>query len=151
MTRPKSRLSAAIALVAMVWAAVPARAAPVLAQAAASPVGLPPVPTTKILAIGHLTAAATPEAMRVTMSQEVRDTVGLYLAGKLDQWFVRQDRPGVVFILDVADADEARAMLARLPLGRAGLMDFDLIPLGPLAPLGLLLGPAAGRLPTATH
>jgi hypothetical protein len=63
----------------------------------------------------------------------------VYLAGKLDQWFVKQDRTGVVFILNVTDRDEAKAMLEQLPLGRAGLMTFQLIPLGPLSPLGLLL------------
>lgn len=79
------------------------------------------------------------------MQGEVRDTVRLYLAGKLDQWFVRRDQNGVVFLLNVNSVEEAHALLEKLPLGEEKLMEFDLIPLGPLSPLGLLLqeAPAA--------
>lgn len=73
------------------------------------------------------------------MPLEVRDTLRLYLAGKLDQWFVRRDQNGVVFLLNVTTVAEAQALLDKLPLGEAKLMEFDLIPLGPLTPLGLLL------------
>jgi hypothetical protein len=106
--------------------------------------GLPAVPTTKVLAIGHLTAAATPEKMRPVMSSEVPDTVKLYLKGKIDQWYSRQDQRGVVFVMNVATVEEARALLEKLPLGQAKLMEFDLIPLGPLSPLQVLLNGQAG-------
>ena len=96
-------------------------------------------PTTRVLAIGHITEGATAEKITPVMQQEVRDTVRLYLAGKLDQWFSRRDLRGVVFLLNVSSVDEARALLEALPLGKAKLMTFDLIPLGPLAPLGLLV------------
>jgi hypothetical protein len=116
--------------------------APILAQA---PPTNTPVPTTKVLAIGHITAAAPadPDARRAIMPLEVRDTVNLYLAGKLDQWFVRQDGKGVVFLLNASSVDEATAMLSKLPLVQAKRMEFDLMPLGPLSPLRYLLGDAA--------
>lgn len=95
------------------------------------------VPTTKILAIGRGTA--TPEQLRSILPNEVPDTVRLYLTGKIDQWYVRQDGEGVVFILNCTSVDEARSLLEQLPLGKAGLMKFDLIPLGPLNPLRILL------------
>lgn len=77
------------------------------------------------------------------MPQEVQDTVRLYLAGEIDQWYMRRDRPGVVFVFSVSDPRQAEKLLDELPLGRSGLMTFELIPLGPLAPLGLLLdGPS---------
>ncbi len=63
------------------------------------------------------------------MKQEVRDTVRLYLAGKIDQWFVRRDQNGVVFLLNVGSVAEAHELLEKLPLGQAKLMEFDLIPL----------------------
>jgi hypothetical protein len=97
------------------------------------------VPTTKLMAIGTRTAKGTPETVRQLLPQEIRETVQLYLAGKLDQWFVKQDQSGVIFILNVTDLDQAKAMLGQLPLGRADLMEFQFIPLGPLSPLGLLL------------
>ena len=101
---------------------------------------LPTVPTTKILAIGHLTPKANLTLLQGTMRSEVTETVKLYLAGKIDTWFMRKDKPGVVFILNLSDPAEAHRILEDLPLGKAGLMEFDLTPLGPLAPLGTLLG-----------
>jgi hypothetical protein len=97
------------------------------------------VPTTKLLAIGSLTPKANAAVLKPILPSEVRETVQLYLAGKLDQWFVKQDESGVVFILNVTDPKEAQELLEKLPLGRAGLMEFQLIPLGPLRPLGMLL------------
>ena len=96
-------------------------------------------PTTRILAIGHMARGTTPDKVMPVMQQEVRDTVRLYLAGKIDQWFVRRDQNGVVFLMNVSTVDEARALLEKLPLGETKLMEFDLIPLGPLTPLGLLI------------
>jgi hypothetical protein len=108
------------------------------AQAPASPLAVP-VPTTKVLAIGHLTSTMTPDQRRSIMPSEVADTVRLYLGGKIDQWYTRQDQAGVVFLLNVQSADEARSLLSALPLDKAKLMEFDLIPLGPLNPLRILL------------
>ncbi len=108
------------------------------APAGAPPEGQPAFVTTKILAIGSRTPKFTPDALRTVMPQEVRETLKLYLAGKIDQWYVKTDRSGVVFILNMTDVNEAKAMLAGLPLGLADLMHFDLIPIGPLAPLRLL-------------
>jgi hypothetical protein len=116
---------------------------------AQTPSTMAPVPTTKILAIGHITGGAPdPAAMRAIMPSEVRDTVNLYLAGKLDQWFVRQDTNGVVFLLNATSVADATAMLSKLPLVQAHRMEFELIPLGPLSPLRYLMGdPASAAKP----
>lgn len=110
-----------------------------LSDAASAAQQLPKVPTTKIIAIGSLTPTATPEAVSAVLPQEVRETVKLSLAGKIEQWNVRTDQSGVVFVLNVTDVAEARAMFARMPLDKAGLMTFEFIPVGPLSPLALLL------------
>jgi hypothetical protein len=73
------------------------------------------------------------------MPFEARDTLRLQLAGKIDQWFAKTDGSGAVFLMNVTDPAEARAWLEELPLGRAGMMTFQYIPMGPLWPLGLLL------------
>lgn len=101
-----------------------------------------PVPTTRVLAIGHVagSGAPDPQAIRSIMPSEVRATVALYLDGKLDQWFVRQDGKGVVFLLNASSAAEAQAMLDKLPLVKAGRLEFELMPLGPLSPLRYLMG-----------
>jgi hypothetical protein len=95
-------------------------------------------PTTRLLALGRWTDKAPPEKRGPVMPFEARDTMALYLAGKIDQWFARSDGEGAVFLLNVTDPAEAHAMLEALPLGQAGMMTFDLIPIGPLWPLGLL-------------
>ncbi len=46
-------------------------------------------PTTKILAIGNVTAKGTPDAIAEVLPFEVRATVRLHLAGKIDQWFFK--------------------------------------------------------------
>jgi len=129
----------AVALALFVPALAFGQVAPEPAQKSSS-LGLPDVPTTRILAIGRLTSRSTPGAMKEVLPQEVHDTVKLYLEGKIEQWYVRKDEAGVVFILNITDVNEARRTLAQLPLGRANLMEFDLIPLGPLSPLAALSG-----------
>ena len=95
--------------------------------------------TTKVLAIGSWTAKATPEARAPIMPFEARDTMRLQLTGKIDEWFAKSDGSGAVFLMDATDPAEAHRLLEKLPLGQAGMMTFELIPVGPLWPLGLLL------------
>jgi hypothetical protein len=104
---------------------------------AASP--LPPTPTNRILAIGRFNATPTPDQFKLLASREVPDTLRLYLAGKIDQWYSIQNDNGVVFILNASSVEEAHTLLEALPLGQAKLMTFQLIPLGPISPLALLL------------
>jgi hypothetical protein len=77
------------------------------------------------------------------MPAEARDTMRLMLAGKIDQWFAKTDGSGAVFLMNVTDPKEAHTLLEKLPLGQADMMTFQLIPVGPLWPLGLLLGEPA--------
>ena len=97
-------------------------------------------PTTKLLAIGTINPGVDPAKVFAILPNEVRDTVDLYLNGKIDQWYSQQERRGVVFILNVTDPTAARDMLEKLPLGQAHLMSFELIPIGPLNPLRQLQG-----------
>jgi hypothetical protein len=78
-------------------------------------------------------------AARAILTTEVRETVKLYLDGKIDQWYSLQNRVGVAFILNVTDVAAAHEMLEKLPLGQARTD-----PLGPLNPLRELQGMAAG-------
>ena len=119
-----SKLSAAILL------AIGFSATPVLSQT---------VPTTKILAISHpMGKPMTPEQRASIMPREVHDTVNAYLSGKIDQWYYQTDGKGVVFIVNATTPAEAKAILEKFPLGQAGLMGFDYIPLGPLSPLRII-------------
>ena len=110
-----------------------------LSASAAAAQTPPPVPTTKILAISHsIGAPMTPAERAQIMPHEVHDTVNAYLAGKIDQWYFQTDGKGVVFIVNASTPEEAKAILEKFPLGQAGKMGFDYIPLGPLNPLRII-------------
>jgi len=79
------------------------------------------------------------------MPTEVRETVALYLDGKIQQWYARGDGKGVVFLLDCKTVDEAKAILETLPLVKENFASFEYMPLGPLTPLRLLLTPPAAQ------
>src|SRR5215471_2143721 len=100
-------------------------------------------PTTRILAIGTINPGVDQAKVLEILPNEVRETINLYLEGKIDQWYSLQDRKGVVFILNVTNPAAAREMLEKLPLGQAHMMSFELFPLGPLNPLHKLAGMSA--------
>ena len=112
---------------------------PMVLTAQTMPGAPAPVPTTRILAIGTLTSPLSPDEMKNVLPKEVKATVALYLDGKIDQWWAKQDGTGVVFLLNVTSAEEASAMLEKLPLGVAKRMTFQLTLLGPLRPMRALL------------
>jgi len=99
----------------------------------------PAAPTVAVLATLTVRPdAARPDIAKV-MPQEVRETMLLYLAGKIQQWYARADGKGVVFLLSAASLDDAKAITATLPLVKAGLVTFDYLALTPLTPLRALV------------
>jgi hypothetical protein len=112
-------------------------AIPLFAQAPAAP------KVTRVLATLTVRQGITQDQLMKVMQSEVRDTVRLYLDGKIEQWFARGDGKGVVFLLDCATVDEAKGILEALPLAKSNLASFEYMPLGPLSPLRLLLAPPA--------
>ncbi len=100
----------------------------------------PPQPKiTGVLTMLSPKPGVVPEQIMKVMPAEIRATVTLYLDGKIQQWFMRGDGRGVVFILNCKDVEEARAFIGSLPLSQANLVDEQFIPVGPLLPLGMLL------------
>jgi|SRR5215472_7350393 len=112
--------------------------ATVLAPAAPSQ-SIPQPKITGVMTIYSPKPGVTPAQVMDLMPAEIRATVPLYLDGKIQQWFMRGDGKGVIFILNCKDVEEARALLENLPLTKANLMDEQFIPVGPLLPLGILL------------
>ena len=112
-----------------------------LAAAAASLFAqAPPAPKiTQIMATLTLKPGVTRDQISKVMQAEVRDTVRLYLDGKIQQWYVRGDGKGVIFFLDCRTVDEAKTIVEALPLVKGNFASFDYMPVGPLSPLGLLL------------
>jgi len=92
----------------------------------------------KVMAIGTL-KPLSPEQRQQYLPKEVPPTLQLYLDGKMEQFWLRDKEVGVIFLMSVESVDEANRLLKRLPLSQANLMTFDLMPIGPLLPLGMLM------------
>ncbi len=69
----------------------------------------------KYLAIGTFAAGATPEQLTPFMSKEVPATLKIYVDGKMDQFWLRHDGKGVVFVMTTETLEEADALLKALP------------------------------------
>jgi hypothetical protein len=111
------------------------------AQGPATPAAMLPK-TTAVMVILIARQDVSRDQIMAIMPSEIRETVKLYLDGKILQWYSRSDGRGVVFLLDANTEDEARAIMETLPLSKEHLMDHDYIPLGPLMPLKALIGTA---------
>lgn len=92
----------------------------------------------KVMAVGAL-KPLTPEQRQQYLPDEVPATLQLYLDGKMEQFWLRDKGAGVIFLMSVESVDEADKLLKALPLGRANLLTFELMPIGPLTPLGMLM------------
>ena len=126
-----------IALLLLALAALPVRADDAPAVAAAQ--------TQLVLALDRILPGATEGRIKALLPEETRAVLDLYLAGRIREWYFRQDRPGAVFLLEADSTEAARALLAGLPLSQAGLVGYDLVPVGPYIPLATLLRPEAGN------
>jgi len=102
--------------------------------------------TTGVMVILTVKAGVTREQVMAVIPAEIRQTVQLYLNGKIREWYSRGDGRGAVFLLDSKDVGEAQAIMDGLPLGKENLMDHEYIAVGPLLPLGLLMAKAAPQL-----
>jgi muconolactone delta-isomerase len=92
----------------------------------------------KVMAIGTLKPLSQ-EQRQQYLPKEVPATLQLYLDGKMEQFWMRDREAGLIFLMSVDSVEEADRLLKALPLTEANLMTFDLIPVGPLWPLGMLM------------
>jgi hypothetical protein len=131
-------------MIALLVAALPAAA---LAQSqsgqAQGASGVAPPKTTEVMVMLNPKQGVTRQQIMAVMPSEIRETVKLYLDGKIRQWYSRGDGRGVIFLIDAKTQDEARAVMETLPLAKEQLVDHEYIPLGPLMPLLGLIGPGA--------
>ena len=95
--------------------------------------------TTGVMVILTVKPGITREQVMAVMPAEIRETVQLYLNGKIREWYSRGDGRGVVLLLDTKDVAEAHAVMEALPLGKQDLMNHEYIAVGPLLPLRLLM------------
>ncbi|MCW1430658.1 hypothetical protein [Novosphingobium sp. JCM 18896] len=93
----------------------------------------------KVLAIGSAAKAMSDEDRKRIMPSEVPHTLQLYLDGKLEHFWFRQDVPGVAFVFNAETVDEVKVITDAMPLVIEGFLSYEFQPIGPLRPLGLLL------------
>lgn len=93
----------------------------------------------KVIAIGTIIKPVTAEQRAKVMPREVPATLKLYLDGKIEQFFFRQDKPGVIFIMNVDSVEQAKTTIEAMPLVTDGFAQYEFMQVGPLAPLGMLL------------
>ena len=96
----------------------------------------------KLLCLDIPQPGASLEKYQPHLVAEARHTWQLYKSGILRDLYFRQDRPGVAFIAECDSVEAARQALREFPLAKAGLIDWEVIPLGPFVNWELLFASA---------
>ena len=94
----------------------------------------------KILAIEKDMVGAQAQDFRPLLKPEAVAVWQLYQNGVIRETYFRADRHAAALVLECASAQAARAALEGLPLVRAGLIDFEIIPLVPYPGFERLFG-----------
>ena len=92
----------------------------------------------KVFAIASIPQPLTPEQRQQYLPSEVPHTLKLYLEGKIEQFWFRE-AGGPIFLMNVESVHEAKAVLAAMPIVAGGIATYEVMPVGPLMPLGFLL------------
>ena len=62
---------------------------------------------------------------------EAKKALQLFASDVVREIYSRKDGKGAILVMEAGDEDEARAHLAELPLAAAGMLEFDVYPVGP--------------------
>lgn len=65
----------------------------------------------------------------------------MYKGGVIRDIYFRQDRPGVAILAECESVGAAQKVLREFPLAKAGLIDWEIIPLGPFVNWEALFAP----------
>ncbi|MCE7994480.1 MAG: hypothetical protein HEP71_21015 [Roseivirga sp.] len=95
----------------------------------------------QFIAVDKMAKEVSEDELNRHLPSELAATVGLYLNEVIRTFYFRLDRPGVVFILEANSLEEVKVELSKLPLVEVGILEFEIIPIGPLTPLGKLFNP----------
>ena len=86
----------------------------------------------KVLAIGHPRNGVRWEHIAPYVGEQARSVWERYEIDQVREFYLRADhQPGVVLVMECDDVTEAERLVATLPMAKAGLLDFELIPLRP--------------------
>ncbi len=90
--------------------------------------------TIKIVAIDHLLPGATEAKVMALMKEEAELAWRYMKAGVIRENYLRQDGKGAMAVLECSSVAEARSIMNSFPLVKAGLIEFEFIPLGTFTP-----------------
>jgi hypothetical protein len=92
----------------------------------------------RILALEKETANRAAEEFQPYLRAEAARVYELHQADVIREIYFHQEQHTAILMLECASVDEARQVLATLPLVQAGLITFDVIPLVPYSGFGRL-------------
>lgn len=106
----------------------------------------------KFLVLSHAESAATDTAVAPHLVAEATAAWHYYLDGFIREAYFRSPpaAPGAVLIVEADNAETAQQRLDTLPLRRAELVRFEVIPLGPFLPWTALLPTEPAQADPAT-
>ena len=96
----------------------------------------------KLIALEHELNHPTADAFQPHLKAEAARVWELYQSGMVREVYFRADQHTAVLAMECADAAMARDVLDTLPLVKAGLITFELIPLAPYPGFARLFGTA---------
>lgn len=95
----------------------------------------------KILALAQPLQQPDPAQLMPTIIAETQRAWALMQQNVIREIYVRADSPLTVVMLECASADKARQILSEMPLAKAGVITFEIIPLAPFNALQVLFAP----------
>lgn len=89
----------------------------------------------KIIAYDRFRPGVDMDTVEPYLKDEVANVWRLWKAGIVRENYARADQSGVVIVFECRNVDEAKRYVADFPLSRAGLLEWDYIPVGAPLPL----------------
>jgi hypothetical protein len=96
----------------------------------------------KIIAYDRFKPGVTMETVQPYIRDEVANVWRLWKAGIVRENYARADVSGVVIVFECVSVEEAKRYVNDFPLSRAGLLEWEFIPLSAPLPLEFLFDEA---------
>ena len=95
----------------------------------------------KIIAYDRFRPGVSMEMIKPHIREEVANVWRRWKAGVVRENYARADVNGVVIVFECRDVDEAKRHVEDFPLSKAGLLEWDYIPLDAPLPLEFIFDP----------
>jgi hypothetical protein len=95
----------------------------------------------KIIAYDHFKPGVSMDTVKPYIQEEVANVWRLWKAGVVRENYARADVTGVVIVFECRDLEEAKRYVEDFPLSKAGLLEWDYIPVDAPLPLEFIFDP----------